>query len=175
MRICIFGSASGKTPTEYTDVGYELGARIAKEGHSLVFGGGSEGMMGAVASGAHDNNGKITAIAPAWIKDFNNEFQKAHDFIKTATMHQRKELFLEESDVFVVCPGGVGTMDELFDFLTLRDLERHTKKIILFSINHFYELLFSMLLKMHYEGLIADKTVKSIEVATTIDELFELL
>lgn len=175
MKICIFGSGSGKTPKEYTEVGYELGLKIAENGHSLVFGGGNEGMMGAVASGVYDNNGEIKAIAPSWIKDFNNEFKHANEFIKTATMHQRKELFLEESDVFIVCPGGVGTMDELFNFITLRELERHNKKIILFNINHFYDLLFSMLLKMNYEGITTDKTIKMIEVATTVDGLFELL
>ena len=90
-------------------------------------------------------------------------------------MHERKELFLEKSDVFIVCPGGIGTMDELFDFLTLKDLGRHDKKIILFSINHFYEMLSSMLLKMHYEGFIGDRTGKMVEVAVTLDELFELL
>ncbi len=82
---------------------------------------------------------------------------------------------LEKSDVFIVCPGGVGTMDEFFDFITLRELERHSKKIILFSINHFYDFLFSLLLKMNYEGIIDDKTIKMIEVAHTIDELFKLL
>lgn len=175
MKICVFGSSSGKTPKEYTDVGYELGLKIAENGHSLVFGGGNEGMMGAVASGVYANHGEIIAIAPVWIKDFNNEFQHADEHIKTDTMHQRKDLFLEKSDVFIVCPGGVGTMDEFFDFITLRELERHSKKIILFSINHFYDFLFSLLLKMNYEGIIADKTIKMIEVAHTIDELFKLL
>ena len=136
--------------------------------------GGNDGMMGAVASGAYANHGEIIAIAPTWIENFNTEFQHADEHIKTDTMHQRKELFLELSDVFVVCPGGVGTMDEFFDFITLRELNRHSKKIILFSINHFYDFLFSLLLKMNYEGIIADETMQMIEVAHTIDELFEL-
>ena len=131
-------------------------------------------MMGAVASGAYANHGEIIAIAPTWIENFNTEFQHADEHIKTDTMHQRKELFLELSDVFVVCPGGVGTMDEFFDFITLKELNRHSKKIILFSINHFYDFLFSLLLKMNYEGMIADETMQMIEVAHTIDELFEL-
>ena len=175
MKVCVFGSASKKTPKEYTEVGQELGLRLAESGHSLVFGGGNDGMMGAVASGVRNNDGEITAIAPTWIDDFSDIFDDSSEFIETDTMHQRKQLFLDTSDVFIVCPGGVGTMDELFDLLTLRDLERHSKKIILFSINHFYEFLFSMLLKMHYEGFIADKTIKTIEVANTLDELFELL
>ena len=175
MKVCVFGSASKKTPKEYTDVGYELGLRLAENGHHLVFGGGNDGMMGAVASGVHDNNGEITAIAPTWIDEFDDEFEYAQESIQTDTMHERKELFLEKSDAFIVCPGGIGTMDELFDFLTLKDLGRHDKKIILFSINHFYEMLFSMLQKMHYEGFIGDKTGSLVEVAVTLDELLELL
>ena len=175
MKVCVYGSSSKKTPKEYTDIAYELGLRLVENGHSLVFGGGNDGMMGAVASGVYDNNGEITAIAPRWIDDFNAEFKDSTEFIQTDTMNQRKELFLEKSDIFIVCPGGLGTMDELFDFLTLRYLERHSKRIIIFSINHFYDFLFSMLLKMNYEGFIADETINSIEVATTIDDLFELL
>lgn len=175
MKVCIFGSASEKTPKEYTEIGHELGLRLAEQGYSLIFGGGNYGMMGAVASGVRENNGEITAIAPTWINEFTDGFEEVNEFIETETMHQRKTLFLDQSDVFIVCPGGVGTMDELFDLLTLKDFERHSKKIILFSMNHFYEFLFSMIMKMNYEGFIADKTFETIEVANTLDELFELL
>ena len=67
MNICLYGSSSEKTPEEYTDVGYELGLKIAEKGHSLVFGGGDNGMMGAVASGVFDGGAEITAIAPRWM------------------------------------------------------------------------------------------------------------
>ena len=132
-------------------------------------------MMGAVAAGAFDNGCKITDISPKWIGEFDDKFENSTELIITDTINERKDLFLEKSDVFIVCPGGVGTMDEFFDLITLRKLERHSKKIILFSINHFYDFLFSLLLKMNYEGIIADKTIKMIEVAHTIDELFKLL
>lgn len=175
MKICVFGSSSSKTPKEYTDVGYELGLRIAEEGHSLVFGGGKDGMMGAVASGVYDKGGHITTIAPKWIDDFDVEFENYDNYIKTDTINERKDLFLEQSDLFIVCPGGLGTLDELFDFLALRYLKRHSKKIILFSINHFYEFLFSMLQKMYYEGLLSEDTPEMFDIVTSIDEIFELI
>ena len=77
MKICMYGSGSKKTPKEFTDVGYNLGAEIAKKGHSLVFGGGNDGMMGAVASGVFDNGGEILAIFPNWIMEFDDEFNNS--------------------------------------------------------------------------------------------------
>ena len=83
MEICIFGSASKNTPKEFTDAGYELGLKIAENNHNLIFGGGNDGMMGAVASGAFANGGKITSIAPRWIGQFDDEFENATEYIIT--------------------------------------------------------------------------------------------
>ena len=92
----MYGSGSKKTPKEYTDVGYKLGAEIAKKGHSLVFGGGNDGMMGAVASGAFDNGGEIIAISPYWLKEFDDKFKNYSQSIETSSMDERKKLFLEK-------------------------------------------------------------------------------
>ncbi|WP_296890314.1 TIGR00730 family Rossman fold protein [uncultured Methanobrevibacter sp.] len=176
MKICMYGSGSKKTPKEYTDVGYKLGAEIAKKGHSLVFGGGNDGMMGAVASGVFDNGGEILAIFPNWIMELDDdEFNNSSQMIKTSSMDERKKLFLEKSDVFVICPGGFGTLDELFEVLTLKYLHRHSKKIILFNINHFYDDLISILGEMHDNGLIREGAMDIFDVANTIDEVFQLI
>lgn len=175
MKICMYGSGSKDIPNEYTDVGYELGLKIAEDGHSLVFGGGNDGMMGAVASGAFNNGGEVTAIAPSWIGEFDVRFENCSEYIKTDSMDERKKLFLEKSDVFIICPGGFGTLDELFEVLTLKYLKRHSKKIIIFNINHFYDTMLSMLQKMHDDGLIREGAFDIFDVACSIDEVFELI
>lgn len=175
MKICMYGSGSKKTPKKYTDVGYKLGAEIAKKGHSLVFGGGNDGMMGAVASGVFDNGGEIISISPNWINEFDDRFKNSSQRIETDSMDERKKLFLEKSDVFVICPGGFGTLDELFEVLTLKYLQRHSKKIILFNINHFYDDLISILGEMHDDGLIREGALDIFDVATTVEEVFQLI
>ena len=163
------------TPREFTDVGYELGLKIALNNHSLVFGGGNDGMMGAVAKGVYDNGGKITSISPWWINEFDDPFEGYDECIKTDSMDERKKLFLEKSDVFIIVPGGIGTLDEFFEVLTLKYLNRHSKKIILFNINHFYDKMIDMLHQMHDEGLIREGALDIFVVANSMDEVFEFI
>ncbi len=175
MKVCLYGSGSKRTPKELTDVGYELGLRLAQNNHSLVFGGGNDGMMGAVAKGVFDNGGKIMAIAPEWINEFDDPFRGYDEYIKTDSMDERKKLFLEKSDVFVIVPGGIGTLDEFFEVLTLKYLNRHSKKIILFNINHFYDMMIEMLNRMHDDCLIREGALDIFVVADSIDEVFEYI
>ncbi|MEE1156548.1 MAG: TIGR00730 family Rossman fold protein [Methanobrevibacter sp.] len=175
MKVCLYGSGSKRTPSEFTDVGYELGLKIALNNHSLVFGGGNDGMMGAVAKGVYDNGGKITSISPWWINEFDDPFDDYDECIKTDSMDERKKLFLEKSDVFIIVPGGIGTLDEFFEVLTLKYLNRHSKKIILFNINQFYDKMIDMLHQMHDEGLIREGALDIFVVANSMDEVFEFI
>ncbi len=175
MKVCLYGSGSKRTPSEFTDVGYELGLKIALNNHSLVFGGGNDGMMGAVAKGVYDNGGKITSISPWWINEFDDPFDGYDECIKTDSMDERKKLFLEKSDVFIIVPGGIGTLDEFFEVLTLKYLNRHSKRIILFNINHFYDKMIDMLHQMHDEGLIREGALDIFVVANSMDEVFEFI
>ena len=169
MKICIFGSSSKNTPKEFTDVGYELGLKIAEKNHDLIFGGGNDGMMGAVAAGAFDNGGKITDISPRWIVENSTEL------IITDTINERKDLFLEKSDVFIVCPGGLGTLDEFFDFLALRYLNRHSKMIILFNIDNFYKKLMEVLDDIYNYGLIPEGALDNCQLANSVEDIFKII
>lgn len=175
MNICIFGSSSKKTPKEFTSVGYDLGLKLADDGHSLIFGGGDDGMMGATVKGVYDNGGRITAIAPHWIDEFDVEFENSDELIETDTINERKDLFLEKSDLFIVCPGGLGTLDEFFDCLALKYLKRHSKQIILFNINHFYDTMLLMLDEFYEKCVIPDGALDFFDVATSVEEVFELI
>ena len=89
MRICLYGAGSAKLNKKYLDVGYQLGERLAQENHTLVFGAGNNGMMGAVARGMHDNNGKIIGIAPDWMDKFEELYDYCDKLISTSTMEEK--------------------------------------------------------------------------------------
>ena len=105
MNICLYGSGSRKIDEIYTDAAYELGCRMAENGHTLVFGGGDTGMMGACARGVHDNDGNSIGIAPEWIGNFEPLCERCSEFIYVDTMDERKQNFLDKSDAFIISPG----------------------------------------------------------------------
>ena len=175
MKICIFGSETKDTPKEFTDAGYELGLKIAENGHSLVFGGGNEGMMGAVAAGVYANGGHITSIMPHWMVEHCVEFENCDEYIRTDTMNERKELFLEKADVFITCPGGLGTLEEFFDMVSLKYLDRHSKPIILFNINHIYDKLIDYILEIYDDGFVHDEALDIGVMATSVEEVFKYI
>ena len=174
MNICLYGSGSRKTPKIYTDKAYELGCEIAKNNHTLVFGGGDTGMMGACAKGVHDNNGKSIGIAPKWINDFEPLCETCSEFIYVKSMNERKEKFLNNSDAFIISPGGIGTLDEFFEIITLKKLKQHDKTIIVFNIAHFYDKMLEMLEDMDKKGFLY-KQEEIFKTATSIDEIFNYL
>ncbi len=174
MNICLYGSGSRKTDKIYTDEAYKLGSQMASLNHTLVFGGGDTGMMGACARGVHDNDGKSLGIAPEWIGDFEPLCEDCSKFLYVETMDERKQEFVKNSDAFIISPGGIGTLDEFFEIITLKKLKQHTKPIIVFNINHFYDTMLKMIDEMNEKGFLY-KQEQLFKVATSIDEIFEYL
>ena len=174
MRICLYGSGSRKIDEIYTDVAYELGTLIAQKGHTLVFGGGNTGMMGACAHGVHDNNGKSIGIAPEWIGNFEPICQDCSEFIYVDTMDERKNKFVENSDAFIISPGGIGTLAQFFEIITLRKLKRHNKEIVIFNINGFYDTMIKMIDEMSEKGFLYKQT-ELFKVTDNVEEIFEYL
>lgn len=174
MNICLYGSGSRKIDKIYTDEAYNLGCRMAEKGHTLIFGGGDTGMMGFCARGVHDNGGKSIGIAPEWIGDFEPLCENCTDFIYVDSMDERKQEFSNNSDAFIIAPGGIGTLDEFFEIITLKKLRRHDKKIIVFNINHFYDTMLEMIDEMGEKGFLYKQT-EIFKVATTTDEIFRYL
>lgn len=174
MNICLYGSGSRKIDETYTDEAHRLGCKMAKRGHVLVFGGGDTGMMGFCARGVHDNGGKSIGIAPEWIGDFEPLCKDCTRFIYVDSMDERKREFVNNSDAFIISPGGIGTLDEFFEIITLKKLKRHDKQIIVFNINHFFDTMLRMIDEMGEKGFLY-KQEEIFKVATTVDEIFEIL
>ena len=174
MNICLYGSGSRKIDRIYTDEAYRLGCAIAKNQHTLVFGGGDTGMMGACAKGVHDNDGESIGIAPEWIANFEPLCKDCTKFIYVDSMDERKGEFVKNSDAFIITPGGIGTLDEFFEIITLKKLKQHNKIIVVFNINHFFDKMFEMIDEMSAKGFLY-KQDEIFKVANTIDEIFEIL
>ncbi len=143
MNICVFGAASNEIDKTYIEAVEAFGEEMAKRGHTLVFGAGGGGLMGAVARGVHRGGGKITGIIPSFFRDETIEaiFDKCDELIFTDTMAERKNKMEDLAEAFVTVPGGIGTFEEFFQVLTLKQLARHTKPIAIFDVNNYYSEL----------------------------------
>ena len=177
MKICVYGAASREIDQSFINAGEELGRKIAKRGHGLVFGGGRNGMMGATARGVRQEGGEVLGISPSFFAENNAEvhFQDCTDFIHTETMRERKKLLDEKSDAFIVTPGGIGTFDEFFEILTLKQLGRHNKAIVIYNINGFFDEMASSLYKMVLQRFITQDCADLCKILTDADEILDYI
>lgn len=152
--ICVFcGSGAGKDPV-YADAARTLGRSLAESKISLVYGGGSLGLMGEVARSVLDHGGRVIGIIPSFLSEKERMLRDVDELIVTEDMHQRKRLMFERSDAFVALPGGIGTLEELVEQLTWSQLGRHQKPIVLANIASFWDPLKSLLEHMRSEAFI---------------------
>ncbi|MBQ3146052.1 MAG: TIGR00730 family Rossman fold protein [Clostridia bacterium] len=177
MRICVYGAASSLINENFIKAGEELGRKMVERGHSLVFGGGRSGMMGAPARGVYEKGGHILGIAPKFFEENNPEvsFENCTEFIKTETMRERKRLLDESSDAFIVTPGGIGTFDEFFEVLTLKQLGRHNKAIVIFNIDKYYDSLIEMLEMAIKQKFVTKNCLDLYKVAYTVEEVLDYI
>ncbi|MBQ6727950.1 MAG: TIGR00730 family Rossman fold protein [Clostridia bacterium] len=140
MRICIFGAASDKIDKKYIDDCYNLAKELALRGHDLVFGAGGEGLMGAAARGFKENGGKVHGVIPYFFEENGYEaiFKGCDELTRTETMAERKRVMEDAADAFIIVPGGIGTLEEFFEVLTLKQLGRHKKAIAIYNSCGYY-------------------------------------
>ena len=135
--VCVYcGSGPGTNP-RFVEAAIALGKALAESGIRLVYGGGSIGLMGAVATSVLDHGGTVTGIIPDFLTSRENALTRIQEMIVTPDMHERKRLMFERSDAFVALPGGIGTLEELVEQLTWQQLGRHSKPILLANIDGF--------------------------------------
>ena len=177
MKICVYGAASSEISDIFIKTGEELGRKMVDHGHGLVFGGGRNGMMGAVARGVEEKGGDILGISPKFFEENNAEvsFLECTNFIYTETMRERKKLLDESSDAFIVTPGGIGTFDEFFEILTLKQLGRHNKAIVIFNIDGYFDNMLKMMEVSIEKRFITTDCVELYKVTNTIEETLEYI
>lgn len=147
MNICVFGAASSEIDDKYIKAVELMGETLAKAGHNLVFGAGGQGLMGAAARGFKKGNAKLVGVIPEFFKDADIEaiYEECDELIYTDSMRERKAKMEELADAFIIVPGGIGTFEELFEVLTLKQLGRHKKAIVIYNVDGYYDSMESML------------------------------
>lgn len=173
--VCVYGASSKAIDKDFKACAYEIGKEIALRGYTLVFGGGSEGAMGASAQGAFDNNGKILGIAPSFFDVDGILFENCTEFIYPETMRERKKLLEDKSDAFIIAPGGIGTLDEFFEILTLKQLSRHNKPIVIFNKNGFYDKLIDLMKHLVENKFMTEATMTLFFATDDVKKAFDYI
>ena len=156
MDICVFGASSDTIDPPYFAAAEELGVLLQEGGHRLLYGGGREGLMGACARGVIRAGGRPVGIAPRFFDEPGVLEHEDADLLFTETMAERKSLMLDRAEAFIALPGGIGTMDEFFEALTLRQLGQHAKPIVLLDTLGFFQPLDALLRSFAREGFMGE-------------------
>ena len=175
MRVCVYGASSSKLEKIYYEECERLGALLAECGHGIVFGGGREGLMGATARGAHEKSGEIIGIAPKFFDEPGILYEHCTELIFTDTMRERKQLMEEKSDACLVLPGGIGTFEEFFEMLTLKQLGQSERAIVILNINGYYEHMQSMLEHAAKNGFMSENCLTLYSFASSPEQAVEAI
>lgn len=145
MVVALYGASSRELEQVYYDAAFEMGAELARRGHTMVFGGGTSGLMGAAARGVSSEGGRLVGVAPKFFDEPGILFEGCTEMVFTETMSERKKYMEDVSDAFVTLPGGIGTFEEFFEALTLKQLGRHAKAMAILNVNGYYTELDAMM------------------------------
>lgn len=169
--VCVYcGSSNGSDPA-YLKSASDLGGALARHGMKLVYGGGGVGLMGAAAAACQKNGGEVLGIIPEFLCSREHLFNAVETRVVT-TMHERKMMMFEESDAFVVLPGGIGTLEEVIELLSWRRLDLHTKPIVFVNINGFFDLLLSTLKALIEKQFTPASFDEAYKVVDTVEAVF---
>lgn len=172
-NICVYSSSSDKLEEKYYILAETLGKRIAQSGDVLVFGAGARGLMGATARGAKSCGGKIIGVIPEALNLKGILYEECDKLIVTPEMRSRKKALDENSDVLVALPGGFGTLEEVIEVITSKQLGYHTKPIILFNAFGFYDNLLKQFDTYTEQNFASDDYMSLFYVTDSIDAMFE--
>ncbi len=173
--VTIYGASSSQIDGQYMKMANELGKLLALNGIDCITGGGSGGMMGAVAKGALDAGGRVTGIIPQFMIDEGWGNKTLSEIIVTKNMHERKQLMAEKSDACIALPGGIGTIEELMEIITWRQLSLYNKPVVIFNINGYYDPLLSMLEKAIEEKFMHPKNQDAWNIALSPKEVLNTI
>lgn len=175
MKICIYGASSRTLDEIYYTEAEKLGVLMAQRGHSLVFGGGAQGLMGAVARGVHSEGGEILGIAPRFFDEPGILYGHCTEMIFTETMRERKQLMEDKSEACIVLPGGIGTYEEFFEILTLKQLGRSSHAIVMLNTNGYFAPMQALLKHTAQERFMSENCLDIFSVADTPETALEML
>ena len=174
-RLCVYCGSSDAVDREYREAATELGARLAAAGIGLVYGGGRVGLMGLLADAALAGGGQVIGIIPSRLRDAKLAHTGATELVVVETMHERKRLMAEKADAFAILPGGIGTLDELFEILSWKQLGLHHKPILLAAIGGYWAPLCALIEHIVTKGFARPEARELVRVVPTIAALMATL
>jgi cytokinin riboside 5'-monophosphate phosphoribohydrolase len=174
LSVCVFCSSANGLPEEYRSAARDLGAELAGRGHRLVYGGGNVGLMGEVARSVHEHGGTVVGVIPQGLVDRELAYDPADELLVTGTLRERKAEMDARADAFVALPGGFGTLEELLEVLTLRQLRLHDRPIVLVNVAGYWDPFLAMVADMVGQGFVPLGEGALFQVAKTAAEAVDL-
>jgi uncharacterized protein (TIGR00730 family) len=173
--ICVYCSSAEGIDARYKELAAAVGARLAADGHSLVSGGGRVSMMGAVARAARDGGAHTTGVIPSHLVLFEVADSDADELVVVDTMRERKREMDDRSAAFLALPGGIGTLEELFEVWTAGSLDMHPKPVVVLDEDGFYDGLWTFLDDLRSRGFVRDAALERLHRVHSVDEAFTML
>lgn len=173
--ITIYGASSSKIASQYIEAARQLGQLAAKQNLTCINGGGDKGLMGAVTDGVLQNGGKVIGIIPRFMINEGWVHASLTEVIATEDMHTRKQLMAKKSDACIALPGGIGTLEELLEIITWKQLGLYVKPIVILNINGYYDDLLAMLQKAENENFMRPEHGNIWQVAYSPEEALNLI
>jgi uncharacterized protein (TIGR00730 family) len=174
-RVCVFCASSVRLEQRWLDLAAEIGAALAARGHDVISGGGRVGMMGSLAETARQRGGHTIGVIPQSLVSLEVADVGADELVVTDGMAARKIVMMERADVFVVLPGGLGTLDELFEVWTTAALGLHDKPLVLLDADGFYAGLVRWLHGLARQSFISAKALAMVHVVRSVDEALDVV
>jgi cytokinin riboside 5'-monophosphate phosphoribohydrolase len=174
-NVCVYCSSSDAIDRRFFDVAHDLGAALGQRGDTLVYGGGSVGLMGEVARACHEFGGKVVGVIPESLKTEEIAYHQADELLVTETMSERKTMMFTRGDAFVILPGGFGTLEELAEVIVLKVLKYQDRPIIILNCHGFYDPLVALFEHFIEENFAKPKHRDLYKIVTTVDEVIAAL
>lgn len=170
--LCVYCSSSDRLDPKYYAAAEQLGREMAARGWGLVYGGGKTGLMGALARSVKTGGGRVVGVIPEFMKARELAYDEADELVTVVTMRERKLLMETRADAFVALPGGFGTLEEMMEILTLRQLTLVKKPCVLFNQDGFYDDLLRFFQRMLADRFMKPSNMELFRVAATIPDIF---
>ncbi len=174
-EICVFAASSRESKRCYVEEAYRLGILLAVNGVTCINGAGREGLMRAVSDGALDGGGKVVGIIPQFMVENGWQYGRLSEMVVTPDMHTRKQAMMQRADAVVALPGGCGTLEELLEIITWKQLGLFHKPIIILNVDGFYKSLIDMLDRCVDEHFMKESHRQLWHLAATADDVITLL
>ena len=173
--ICVFAGSAQGTKASYSKSAIDLGQEIAKRSYTMVYGGGSKGLMGVVADAVLEGGSSVTGVITEKLHDVEVGHKNLTSLEIVSSMHERKSRMAELSDAIISLPGGVGTWEEFFEALAWNQLGIYSKPIVLYNVDDYYSKLFEFTQFSVQEGFLPETTHAELFISKSLEEIFEFI